>query len=502
MAYSRTTKAGILALGSFLASIAGMVTTAVIARMLTTKEDYGTYRQTLLAYTFAAPFLALGLPQALFYFLPGSEKRSRSVLATNLALLAMMGVVFSLLLLLGGNRLLAWQFNNARLAMTLLILVPFPIFMLPASALDACLVARSRVKLVAAYQIINCVGMMTMVTGACLVWRTPASALTGAVIWSAVSGIVALKLMLMSCPEGRFWPERAEIWAQVKYSVPLGVAGMLGTATMALDKIVVSSMCTTAQFAVYTNGAIELPLVGIVTGSVTSVLVPEMARFWKEGKPEEALGIWKRSAVKCSLIMFPTMCLLLVMAPEFITLLWGSQYEQSVVPFRFYLLVLPVRIVFYGAALMAAGRGKVILTRTAIGLVLNLLLSVVLVRALNSYLGAIIAVVITMYGFAVVYNLVFIGKAYKTKFRHTLPFGELSKVMLASIAACAVLLPKFLFAWPQGAPGQVLQLGIFFPLYGMAVLLLLSAFGFVSITGMYQMARTALDRALGRPAEA
>jgi len=488
MAYSRTTKASILALGSFLAAIAGMASGAVITRVLT-KDDYATYKQTLLAYSFAAPFLALGLPQALFYFLPGNENRSRSILMSNLILLAVMGFVFSLFLLLGGNHLLAWRFNNQSLTLSLLILVPYPLFMLPSSALDACLVARGRVKTLAAYQSANCLGLTACVVTAGLVWRTPNAALTAAVAWGVIAIAVAVKLMLSACPEGPLRPERSQMLAQVKYSVPLGMAGMLGTATMLLDKIVVSSMCKPAEFAVYTNGAIELPLVGIVTYSVTAVLVPEMAQLCKQGNFAEALGMWKRSAVKCALVLFPAMCLLMVMAPQFIVTLWGQPYAQSVTPFRFYLLMLPVRIVFYGAALMAAGRGDVILTRTAIGLALNLLLSILCVHLLHSYLGAIVALIITMYGFAVVYNLVFIGKTYKTKFRHTLPFGELGKVMLISIAACAVLLPQFLIAWPQGALWLVVQLAVFFPLYGATVALLFSAFRFVSISEIIDRAR-------------
>jgi len=79
--------------------------------------------------------LALGLPQAIYYFLPGENERPRAVLVENLLLLSFMGGLFSLFLL-GGNRFLAWRFNNPDIAKTLRILVPYPLFMLPASALS------------------------------------------------------------------------------------------------------------------------------------------------------------------------------------------------------------------------------------------------------------------------------------------------------------------------------------------------------------------------------
>ena len=111
---SRTFKAAILASGQFLASCAGIIGFAVLSRVFN-KQDYATYRQTILAYRFVAPLLILGLPQALYYFLPDEKKRPRGVLYENMILLTVLAILFSLFLLCGGNRLLAWRFNNLAL---------------------------------------------------------------------------------------------------------------------------------------------------------------------------------------------------------------------------------------------------------------------------------------------------------------------------------------------------------------------------------------------------
>ena len=78
----------------------------VFARTLTI-EDYGTYLQTFLAYDFAVPMLTLGLPTALYYFLPGERERQRGLILDNLILLFALAVIFSVFLLLGGTALLA-----------------------------------------------------------------------------------------------------------------------------------------------------------------------------------------------------------------------------------------------------------------------------------------------------------------------------------------------------------------------------------------------------------
>ena len=77
----------ILASGQALTTLATLIIAVVLSRLFS-KADYATYRQTILAYTFAAPFAMLGFQQALYYFLPREQARPRRVLVENLLLLA------------------------------------------------------------------------------------------------------------------------------------------------------------------------------------------------------------------------------------------------------------------------------------------------------------------------------------------------------------------------------------------------------------------------------
>ena len=165
MAKSRTAKVLALSMGKALTALVVIVSTAVLSRVLT-KHDYATYRQTLLAYFFAAPLLTLALPQALYYFLPVETKRKRGLLVDNISMLAMMGVVFSLFLLLGGNRLLAWRFHNPDLVSTLRVIAPYSIFMLPMGAIGACLVVMDRVITLTVYNILSRLFMVGVIIAA------------------------------------------------------------------------------------------------------------------------------------------------------------------------------------------------------------------------------------------------------------------------------------------------------------------------------------------------
>ena len=69
MEETRKKKVFALSLGQGLMAIVAIVTGMVASRLLSYK-DYATLRQTFLAYEFAAPMLTMGLPVALYYFLP------------------------------------------------------------------------------------------------------------------------------------------------------------------------------------------------------------------------------------------------------------------------------------------------------------------------------------------------------------------------------------------------------------------------------------------------
>ena len=426
MSQSRTVKAGILASGTFMTTCVRLISAVILSRVLS-MYDYATYRQTLLAYAFISPLLMLGLPQALYYFLPGENKRPRSLLMENLLLLSFMAGLFTLFLLFGGNRLLAWRFSNPNIARTLLILAPYPLFMLPASGLSACLIARNRVKQVAIFNVLSRLFMLAMVL------------IVGTVIGAGIVLFPALKFMFAACNVGSLLPSINGMWSQLQYAVPLGLAAIIGTISKLLDKMIVSSMCSPEQSAVYINGAIEIPLIGVLTGSVMAIIIPDLVKMHKAAQYKELRVLWHRAMVKCSLLILPIMVFLLVMAPEVIRVLFSDRYAESVQPFRVYLLALPVRITQFGAIFMATRRNKLIVYRAITGLILNLFLSIILIRFLG-YIGAAISTVSIVYLWALPYNVVFISRILKMNIRDILPFGILTKIIIISITSGVVLL--------------------------------------------------------------
>ncbi len=489
MAESRTFRAGVLASGQVLGAIVSLLTYAALSRILS-EADYATYRKTFFALSFAAPLLMLGLPHALYYFLPVERERGRGVLIENLLLLAGMGAVFWLVLVCGGNRLLARWLQDKALRDTLLWIAPYPLLMLPVAATAACLMSRGQARELAAFNVARRVLAFALIVWAAYAWGTTDAALIGMVTAGAVALAGALVLMRRATRGEGSQVTLGGMRAQIHYSVPLGLAGMLGTISWAVDKAVVAAMCSHEAFGVYANGAFEVPLISIVTGSVTAVLLPDLTRYYRGGQRAEALALWKRSAAKCALVLFPAMCALFFLAPELMAVLFSSKYRASGTPFRFYLLVLPIRIVTFTAMLKAAGRSGSVLVTSAVGVVVNIALSILLVRYVG-YIGAVIGTVLMIYLWTVPFFLLTIVRTYGGGWRGVLPWRTLIRIMGIAMACSVIFLPKAYLVKRLGDLPCVAVLG---GAYVALVVFALRAAGLVDVAAAWRALAGALTR--------
>lgn len=403
-------------------------------------------------------------------------------------MLLLMGLGFMVAMWCGGNELLAKRFSNPALSRLLLIFSPFAMLALPVTAIGACLVSCNRVKTLTVYNVASRVVIFACIMGLVLIWRRPEAAISGVVVGELIVFLPAIVLMYRAAAGQDWRPSKENIWEQLKYSLPLGLAGMIGIICMNLDKVLVSSLCPPTDFAVYVNGAIEVPLISVITGSVMAILIPEFAIMHQHGQNEQILPLWHRAMAKCAMLLFPIMAFLFVMAPQVIKVLFSAKYAASAVPFRIYLLLLPIRITQFGAILMASGKGSWILIRTIIELVLNGILSIILIRQIG-YLGAAVATVIIVYTWAIPFNLVAILKLCKSSLAKLLPYRALMKIAVVTLVAgilCAIS-----NRWLPLSTSDVTRLAVVSPVFLISLSTLMLVSGLLKISTLRAFLRRA-----------
>jgi len=235
----------------------------------------------------------------------------------------------------------------------------------------------------------------------------------------------------------RLW-RISQLREQLRYAIPLGINSVIALLAYQIDKIMVSSYFTTEQYAVYVNGAVEIPLIGILTGAIAAVLMPEMVRRFRAGQPESILPLWRASILRVSLIILPTMVLFVLYAPQFLTLLFSEKYAESALFFRIYLMALPIRTANYSTVLLALGLSGAVWRYSLAMLVLNTVLNFVLIHAIGMP-GPAVATVISLYALAFLQTRR-ISRELRTPLASTFPWGGLAvRLLVALLAGAAVL---------------------------------------------------------------
>lgn len=468
---SRTGKVFALSLGQGLATLVALVSGMVLARVLS-KADLATYRQTLLAYDVAIPLLSLGISSGLYYFLPTEKTRARGVVVDGLLLMAGMGLLYAIFIALGGNHLLAKRFSNPAIVSTLVYLVPLPFIMLPARLLPSVMVVQGEVHKLTIYNVLTSLLLAISLIAACLTWKSPDSMVLVRVGVSLVTGLFAIWMMLQAVPADSWRPSVANMKQMVAYSLPLVGASALATVSLQLDKLLVSSMCTPEQFAVYSNGALEIPLIGMVTGSISNVLVVDFRKAYAAGNYAEALRLYHLVPAKTSLLLFPAMVYLAVAAKPFIRVLFSEKYAASSTVFLVYLLMVPYRTILLGG-LAAAGKSKIVFRNSAVGLVINFTLSVVLVHFMG-YIGAVIGTVVAIgiWGFPMA--LYEIGRSVHASLWAVYPWKIAGKNLLLALLAA---IPALIALWLSRNTLQIVQLAVSALCYAATYAMLLLAIG-------------------------
>ncbi len=366
------------------------------------RVEYGTFQQTWFLTHMILEISLLGIPVGLLYFLPKlSEGEHKGLLLRLGATLAVVGAVVAALIWAGAPAIAA-RFSNVALEKTLRIFSLYALFALPGLPIDSFLIARNRHARL---------GVITVIHSLLLVAAVVLPATLGlplaAILWAIAGyGLVKTTLLVSGAystvrdataerPAGFFRPFLA-------YSAPVGLNDLLRVVSRWLDKNIVSLYFTPETFAVYANGAIEIPFVNVFAGAISSVVIPEFSRLSSAGDKGALIRLWHRAILKTAALLLPLFIFLMATAPSFLVFLFSESYRASTAPFRVYLILLPLRCATYTPVLLALGRSRLVAVGALADVIVNLALSIALIPKLG-YLGPAVATVATTYAQAAFY---------------------------------------------------------------------------------------------------
>jgi O-antigen/teichoic acid export membrane protein len=374
--------------GRSMASLARLVVNLLVARhfgeaMGLTAE----YQKLWLYFNTLFQFFLFGIPASLYFFHPRQQgEEQRAFLDQSHTVLFLLGALFAGVLW-GLAPYAATFYGVPALPRYYTWFAVYGWLMVASSQLEAVLNLAGRFRLLAGLL----TGEALLFTVAVLVPLWSGADLHGTVI--AITALGALRFLglhgLLHWQVEHFAWRRwhlplAATARQLAWTLPITMTTLVAYLAAFLDKNIVAAWFKQGgTYAVYQMGAMEVPFVSVLVGSMTAVMLPQLSRLQHEGRTEEICSLLARSVQSLAWVIFPLFTLLMVVADLVFVLLVGEGYRDAAVPFRLYLLLFPLRILFYGQILNTLGRARWVFWSALGDLALNAALSLYLVRVIG-----------------------------------------------------------------------------------------------------------------------
>ena len=312
----------------------------LIVRYLT-QDNVGVYRQAFLVASNAVLVLPLGFSMSAYYFLNREpEKHSSAVFHILIFNFVMGGLAFLALFLFPQILGSAFQSQEmARLAPPIGVLIWLWIF---SSFLETVALALQEARLAAFFIVFAQLVKTALMTGAVLFYSNVDSLIYATILLFVVQTIVLLIYLHRRFPF--FWTnfDFAFFRRQMAYALPFGLSVLLYVGQTDIHNYFVSHGFSAAEFAIYSQGCFQLPLIAMLYESVGAVMIPRMSQLQHQDKKREMLLMTVNATQKLAFFYFPIFCYLMVVGYEFITTLFTKEYAASVPIFRVNLLALPL----------------------------------------------------------------------------------------------------------------------------------------------------------------
>ncbi len=341
--HSLTRNAAWLIAGKALAFAATFALPLIIVRRLGPFQ-VGTYQQVFLVINTLIAVLPLSVSLSAYYFLPREPARAPQIvlniclysLGAGAVAWASLAAFPTLVTRTLANPQLAGYAHWIGLAATLLLL---------GAALEPISVARGDMKTATAFIVASSVARGLLMSAAALFFASVPALLWAIILFGAAQSAVTLLYLHAKYP--RFWRafDRSMALRQLHYAAPLGFSGILWYSETDLHNYFVSHLAGTIAFAVYSYGTFDVPLAGIVTEGVATVLIPRLSYLQKIGDHGAIVEILGAAMRKLAFLIFPIAGVLLVTSREFILFLFTSRFAAAVPIFRINLCLLPLAAV-------------------------------------------------------------------------------------------------------------------------------------------------------------
>jgi len=422
MRSSIATDAVKLSISKMITMAISMVTAMLLSRFRTL-EEYGTYSQLLLVINLVTTLFMVGLPGSINYFIGRAESKEEKerFISVYYTLSTLNGFISGLALVLSVPIIISY-FENPLINNFIYYIAVIPWTKIIMAGIDNLLIVYHRTTRVMMFRTLNSLSILGTIV---FVQLLDLSFSIYMILFTIVEAAFTVAVYLITRnTAGKFSIsfDRRIIKSILSFSVPLGLASVVGILNIELDKLLIGRFFSTEDLAIYSNAAKELPAT-IIAGVITTVLMPRLVVLLKNNDNKKAISLWGSSIV----ISYAIICFfaagLFVFAPEAISFLYSEKYIPGTGVFRIYSIVLLLRATYFGIILNSTGKTKFIFYTSLVSLGMNFVLNYVFYLWLG-FIGPAIATFISI-AFIQLLQLIATSIQLKVKFSAIFPWKAL-----------------------------------------------------------------------------
>lgn len=227
---------------------------------------------------------------------------------------------------------------------------------------------------------------------------------------------------------------------EIKYIISMASVSLIGVLNAHVDQVMVSALMSPADYAMLRVGAFQIPIIGIVTGSLLTAMIPVISKLYKEENNQEIIKVWSTSIEKATFLIVPVVIFCLVFGEEIIISFFGQKYQEAVIVFQVYMFQWLRAVVIFGGVMGAIGLEKKLFKNTVFIALANAVCNYFMIHRFGVIGAAITTTALNYLGALVLINSV--DKKLKQTFFSYFPTSKYLFSLIASLIICLFL--KFL----------------------------------------------------------
>lgn len=377
-------------------------------------SDYGTYSQANVVVSVCTAILLLGLVDAINYFYNDErhpkEKRIRLV-NTVYAIELAAGIALTVTVILSRG-LLAQYFSNEALKLVVTVIAVKPMLDNLIFFYQVLFVSSGKAKVIAVRNFVISILKVMAAAVAVHVFKSVASIFVSFILLDLLQ--LLFFVFFFARDEFVIVPhkgDRKAVKSIIAYALPIGIFALTNTLIRDVDKFVIGYLADTETVAIYSNCSRVLPF-DMVAVSFATVLIPYIMKYISRGDRENAVVLFQNYLKVGYYTVWILGTAVLIANQQVISFLYSSEYLAGQNVFIIYVVDSMLKFASMHLILTASGKAKLLMGYSALSLVANIALNIILFRLLGIIGPAIATLLVTaVYTYLILRKSIFILNA-------------------------------------------------------------------------------------------